>query len=78
MTDKVSMAHFNTAKCRSCGTYIVSLKTSKGNNMPVNADSIKECGTESTEMPLFDAKQGHISHFATCPAAAIYRKRDKR
>jgi hypothetical protein len=72
------MAHFNTAKCRSCGAYIVWLKTRAGINMPVDADSVDDVEIEAGEMPLFDAKQGHISHFATCPAAAIYRKRDKR
>lgn len=57
------------AKCRSCGEYIVWVKTQAGNNMPVDADSF----TEGDEL-VYDAEAGHISHFATCPNADSHRK----
>jgi hypothetical protein len=78
MNDQFAMAHFSTAKCRSCGAYIVWLKTSTGKNMPVDADSLDEAEIEHGERPVFDAKEGHISHFATCPDAGKFRKRDKK
>jgi hypothetical protein len=70
-------AHFNTAKCRSCGAYIVWLKTKAGKNMPVDADSLDDVDLEAEagEMPLFDPSAGHISHFATCPNADQHRRK---
>lgn len=56
------------AKCRSCGEYIVWVKTDADKNMPVDADSFEE-GDEL----LYD-KDKHISHFATCPNADSHRK----
>ncbi len=58
-----------TSKCRSCGEYVVWVKTAAGKNMPVDADSF----TEGDEL-MFDAGAGHISHFATCPNADEHRK----
>jgi hypothetical protein len=75
MTSDMAMAHFNTAKCRSCGAYIVWLKTNAGNSMPVDADSLDEADFLRGKLPIFDAKAGHISHFATCKDADKWRKK---
>jgi hypothetical protein len=56
------------SRCKSCGEYIVWVKTEAGNNMPVDADSFEE-GDER----IFD-KDKHISHFATCPNADQHRR----
>ena len=77
MNDQFNAAHFNTAKCRSCGAYIVFLKTKSGSNMPVDADSLDDTEMEGGEKPLFDASAGHVSHFATCPNADKHRRRTK-
>jgi hypothetical protein len=61
----------NGTPCRKCGAPIVFLKTAKGNQMPVNADSV------SPGDALVDLKK-HKSHFATCPAASSFRKRDNQ
>ena len=60
--------HTKLAKCRSCDEYIVFLKTKRGANMPVDADSVEE-GDE-----LFDHTR-HVSHFSTCPDADKFRRR---
>lgn len=59
----------NFSKCRSCQASIVWMKTARGANMPVDADSVDE-GDD-----LFDHTR-HVSHFATCPNAAQHRKRE--
>jgi hypothetical protein len=56
------------SRCKSCGEYIVWVKTEAGNNMPVDADSFEE-GDE-----LVYDKDKHISHFATCPNADQHRR----
>ncbi len=77
MNDQFAMPFFNTAKCRSCGAYIVWLKTKAGKTMPVDADSVDDADAPvgAGEKPLFDANAGHVSHFATCPNADKHRKR---
>jgi hypothetical protein len=65
-------------KCTSCGQYIVFLKTSKGNWMPVDADSVFDIEYEVPDMepPEYDRLQGHMSHFATCANADKHRKKN--
>lgn len=59
--------HLIPTKCRSCDQYIVFLKTAKGSNMPVDAESVTEGDEE------FDPKV-HVSHFSTCPEADKFRR----
>lgn len=68
----------NTPTCRSCGQYVVWMKTQRGKNMPVDAESVDEGNLDYDEdgKPLFDRKQ-HISHFDTCPNADEHRKRSR-
>ena len=65
--------------CKACGKEIYFLKTSKGNMMPVNAESIshddKDFMNSNLEDILFDPKKGHISHFVDCPEAKKFRKK---
>ena len=56
-------------KCRSCNAEIVWLKSKKGKNIPVDAETYHG----ETE---FDSKK-HRAHFATCSDAEKYRK-DKK
>ncbi len=56
-------------RCSTCNARIIWLKTQKGANMPVDADSVEP------EDQIFDAAGGHISHFATCPDAFKHRKK---
>lgn len=60
--------HLKTVKCRSCGEYIVFLPTSRGSNMPVDAESVTE-GDEEFDPAV------HISHFSTCPDADKFRSK---
>lgn len=57
----------NHVRCRSCGEYIVFLRTAKGSRMPVDVDTVDEGDEE------FDPKR-HVSHFSTCPNADQHRK----
>lgn len=60
----------STKQCEGCGADIKYLRTEQGHWMPVNPASIAEGDTKF--------KPGvHVSHFATCPAAAEFRRRDK-
>ena len=68
--------------CKACGKEIYSLKTSKGNMMPVNAESISQDDKDFMNSNLyregdvlFDPKKGHISHFVDCPEAKKFRKK---
>jgi hypothetical protein len=56
-------------RCKSCHARIVWLKTAKGANMPVDADTVKP------EDQMFLPNSDHVSHFATCPNAAKHRNR---
>jgi hypothetical protein len=51
-------------KCRSCGAAIVWMVTSRGKQMPVDAQTVG----------VPDVKP--VSHFATCPQAKKWRKGD--
>ena len=60
----------STTHCSGCGADIKYLRTEQGHWMPVNPASMVEGDT------IF--KPGaHVSHFATCPHAAEFRRRDK-
>lgn len=56
------------AFCKECGKAIIWLKTKKGKNMPVDAETVVE-GDK-----IFD-NGCHRSHFDTCPAADLFRKK---
>jgi hypothetical protein len=55
--------------CRSCKAPVVWLKASTGKAMITNAETVKDGDV------LFDMKAGHVSHWATCPDAAKWRKK---
>jgi len=67
------------AKCRSCQANIVWMKTERGKNMPVDADSVDEAELEPHPQyggsPQFDQELGHVSHFSTCPDASSHRRK---
>ena len=84
-----SNAAIRYGKCRACGARILWLKTTKGKNMPVDPGVIRfhaaggpetfvtvngkvERGARSTT----GAELGYISHFATCPEADRFRKKE--
>jgi hypothetical protein len=54
-------------RCSSCRARIIWLKTERGKNMPVDADTV------DPEDDIFDPEV-HTSHFATCPNANQHRK----
>ena len=63
-----------TSKCKSCGQFILWLKTSKGKSMPVDLFDIH--GTQLDEKTeVFNPKE-MISHFAGCPDAKKWRKKN--
>jgi hypothetical protein len=55
-------------RCTSCQKQIIFFKTAKGNNMPVDADTV-EPGDQELDLSR------HQSHFASCPNSAKHRKR---
>ena len=63
-------------QCSACGENIVFLPTEAGRWMPVDADSVFDIEFEIPDMdaPMFDRRQGHMTHFATCPDAANMRR----
>lgn len=60
---------YRIKRCRAqeCRARIVWLN-SNGRPHPVDADSVEPGDTD------YDPKKGHVSHFATCPAAPKFRK----
>ena len=57
------------SQCKSCGKAIVWLKTERGKNIPVDADSVSD-----KEAKIFDPDT-MVSHFATCPDADRFRRK---
>ena len=64
--------------CRSCGAHVLWMSAG-GAPMPVNFESVDVDNLEAVDelglTPLFDRERGHVSHFATCPQAAEWRRR---
>lgn len=58
-------------QCRSCGAFILWMKTKNGKNIPVDYATVPA----DQGALVFDPDVGHISHFATCPNADKHRKR---
>lgn len=58
----------NTVPCGSCGKPIVFLKTTWDRWMPTDAHTVAE------RDHTFDRTR-HTSHYATCPDAAKYRRK---
>lgn len=56
--------------CKACGQAIVFLTTSKGKQIPVNADSHN--GSDH----FFDRSR-HVAHFSNCTNPERFRKRDQ-
>lgn len=54
-------------RCRSCRAEIIWFETLGGKRMPVDAHSVQP---EDEELDL----ERHVSHFATCPDAAQFRR----
>jgi len=54
---------------------MVWMRTRRGKNVPVDADTIDEAELDYDEegRPMFDAKV-HTAHFATCPNADQHRR----
>ena len=68
------------ATCKGCGAEILWLKTMTGKTMPVDIPPEKRIviiydrviGEERGEV-----KDSYVSHFATCPQADAFRKKEK-
>jgi hypothetical protein len=64
-------------KCKACQKEIVFLRTEKGKQIPVNADTVDV--VEKNGIPwcvdeYFDHTR-HVSHFSDCPKAAEFRRK---
>jgi hypothetical protein len=57
-------------RCKSCRAKIIWFKTAAGKNMPIDADTVE---ADDEEIDL----DRHVSHFATCPDADKFRKRER-
>lgn len=69
--------------CRSCGARILWVRTATGKAMPLDAlpradGNVVVEGGQAVLLPRGEHRGGvkhYVSHFATCPQAAIHRKR---
>lgn len=77
------MTEVAVTKCRSCGASICFAKTTKGKQMPLNAEPQRLVVLDDDPLdPVGLAKVAVVRacftpHFATCPAAAEFRKSKK-
>ncbi len=55
--------------CKSCGADIVWMKTMKGKNIPVDAETVGDMEAE-----IFDPDTME-THFSTCPDSNSWRKK---
>lgn len=64
--------------CRACKGRVVWMKTTKGKSMPVDYDEKVRLFLDFTtpRPPTFNHKN-MTSHFATCPFAGDFRKKEK-
>ena len=61
--------------CKTCGAEIVWLKTALGKNIPVDdSEAARSYKTDEAEFNPLDADL--VTHFATCPHAAMHRSTD--
>lgn len=85
------MAEFVRDECGSCKAPIVWAATSRGKDMPVNADpspggnialdarpGLKPLARVLTVTQQFGRTNLRLSHFAVCPQAPRWRKRGRR
>ena len=64
-------------KCRSCGAEIIWIKTPEGKSMPLDAKPEKrwvENVADGHGVDYWGLEDTYVSHFATCPDAAKFRK----
>lgn len=66
---EIRRQHPHATRCSSCGASIVWFRSASGKRMPVDEASTLPTDAEHQ----LDLKR-HISHFATCPDAAKFRK----
>ncbi len=59
------------AKCKGCGKEIVWITTISGKSMPCDAEKTTIITDEGR------AFTGHIHHWATCPKAQDFKKKEK-
>jgi hypothetical protein len=62
----------NISKCKACEADIVWMKTAKGNNIPVDAETVEE---DLLGTPVVFDPDTMTSHFATCPSADKFRRK---
>jgi hypothetical protein len=75
-------APWSTKRCASCGAAIIWALTTSGKRMPVDAIATtgaftlhpRDAGLAPEARFSAEVKDGHTSHFATCPQAAQHRK----
>lgn len=76
--------------CKGCGREIRWIKTPSGKSMPVDAEAVSFTPAGGPETFVTELGKvvrgrrdsegydlGYISHFATCPAAKHFRRRDQ-
>jgi len=61
--------------CKACGAPIKWVKMESGKAMPVDIDPIKIVRETETGGIVVG---GYLAHWATCPKANNFRKRDKK
>ena len=60
--------------CRGCGAPIVWIRTAAGKSMPCDAEPV--LSADIGGLAAFEPDGvGHVSHFATCPAAEQFRRK---
>lgn len=69
MDERIRRKHPFAVRCRSCDAEIVWFRTKSGKRMPVD-----ESSTQPTDREDQLDFSRHVSHFATCPAAAEHRR----
>jgi hypothetical protein len=65
-----------TSQCSACKAEIGWVKTKRGKNMPVDAETLSETDIEILGRvgETVDYRHGeHVSHFQTCPNAQEFR-----
>jgi len=70
------------SKCTSCGDPVIWVELTSGKRHPLNAEIVESDGTkllyvdELTGFKKLPAgRKGYVSHFATCPHAAQWRRK---
>jgi hypothetical protein len=64
------------SKCKKCEARIIWVRTENDKNMPLDAKKVRIAVLDHDQAVVERYVEGHVPHWATCPAADDFRKQE--